>query len=147
MLIRCKSIRKLPPTAGNSEVFGSNIDLTPKGETTKKVLQFRPLDPKSPDADHVCDVNDADDIATLLAIREGFEVHPSALGKTVAKAALESGTATPPAQVGAGDAKAPPPPAEDTRTQKELLGAVAAKTGKKPSPATSRKKLLELLAA
>ena len=75
MLIRTKQVRNNHPTAGH----GTDIELG-KGKN-KTVLEFRPLNPQRPETDHVCDVEDPEHIAQLLAIPEGFEVHPSELKK------------------------------------------------------------------
>jgi hypothetical protein len=74
MLVRIKQARTLADGKP-----GSDIDLTEKGATEKVVLKFRPLDSKNPDVDHVCEVNDTQVLGRLLAIPEGFEIHPSAV--------------------------------------------------------------------
>lgn len=178
MLIRIKQVRKL----ADGEDHGTDIPLG-KGKD-QVVLQFRPIDPKRPDRDHVCDVQDAEHIATLLAIKEGFEVHPTELktaaGKAAAdraaaagsegksvddlsedelEAALERKRAAKAKKEGdgsekGGEAKGAGAGSEDKGAGKspdemdrdELLAAVEKKTGKKPNPSTSTKKLKELLA-
>src|SRR5687768_16081847 len=49
------------------------------------VYRFRPVDPKEPGGDQVCEVTDEDHIATFLSIPDGFEVLP----ETKAAALLE----------------------------------------------------------
>lgn len=81
MLIRIKQIRKLE----NGDP-GTDIIL---GKGKKAIaLAFRPMDENKNDREHVCDVNDADHVATLLAIKEGFEIHPSELKTAAGKAAV-----------------------------------------------------------
>lgn len=139
MLIRIKQIRLLADGKGH----GSDV-LLGKGKD-QRTLEFRPLDPKKPEQDHVCDVSSPEDLATLLAIPSGFEVHPSALAaprKAAAKASTASAAASSSASSGEGQAGK----GVDELSREELLAAVAKKTGKKPSPATSTKKLKALLA-
>lgn len=168
MLIRIKQIRRL----ADGKAYGTDVPLgTGKKQRT---LEFRPLDPQRPEHDHVCNVTDKDDIATLLAIPSGFEIHESQVGTTEAKLAQAASTAPDlsrvsdaeleaelerrglsrarssadtkpelPADKDAGDPP-PAPPADMTRA--ELVAAVAKKTGKKPNPSTSVKKLKEMLA-
>lgn len=146
MLIRCKQSRK-HAAPGGAFHYGSTIDLTPIGSKEKKVYLFKPLDASRPDENHVCDVTDQADIAKLLAIPEGFEIHSSELARRAAPKAAKRPAPAPkpekndegPADGGNGEAAA--------MSRGELLKAVAEKTGKRPSPATSKKKLLELLAA
>lgn len=173
MLIRIKQVRRLD----NGEDFGTDIPFG-KGKS-RVVLEFRPRVADKPDRDHVCDVKDPELLARLLAIREGFEVHPSVKDTPEAKAALKRAeSATPVASSGVASfsddeleaelerraaAKAKPASEavateEDAGDQAgggdeqpklskaELVAAVEAKTGKKPHPSTSEKKLRELLA-
>lgn len=125
MLIRSKLIR----AAGTLVTLG-------KGKDARE-YHFKPADPKKPNEDHVCDVGNQDDIATFLAIKEGYEVHPSELVSR----------AKPKAQV-ADEGDAPDPAASASApTKAQLLEAVAKKTGKKPHPSTSVAKLQALLDA
>lgn len=39
---------------------------------TARTYFFVPIDPQNPHSEHVCEVTDDDDIATLLAIKEGY---------------------------------------------------------------------------
>lgn len=144
MLIRCKQSRRRATPSGAPR-FGSTIDLTPKGSKEKRLYRFKPLDSTKPDENHVCDVTDQQDIAKLLAIPEGYEIHASELERRATPKAAPAARALEPwpEQQAAPGADAD----KDKRTHKELLAAVAKKTDRKPSPATSRKKLLELLAA
>jgi hypothetical protein len=86
MLLRIKQTRKLE----NGDP-GTDIILG-KGKS-RVTLPFRPFDEKKPDRDHVCDVAD-EHVATLLAIKEGFEIHPSAANTAAAKAAASQAAAT-----------------------------------------------------
>lgn len=162
MLIRIKQVRKLP----DGKSFGTNVDLTKKGGP-RNVHEFRPLNPAKPDEDHVCDVSDPDDVAQLLAIKEGYEIHPTVLKPgaakkveitTTASAAAASGIQTAGDKTETGDQKtgevanASKTHTGDTNapgplTKDELIAAVAKKTGKKPHPSTSVKKLQEMLAS
>jgi hypothetical protein len=167
MLLRIKQTRKLE----NGDP-GTDIILG-KGKS-RVTLPFRPFDEKKPDRDHVCDVAD-EHVGTLLAIKEGFEIHPSVANTAAAKAAASQAAAT-----AASSAEGQPASAADLSddeleaelerrraaketsveaqdgegagkgdvelSRAELLAAVEKKTGKKPNPATSTKKLKELLA-
>ena len=137
MLIRCKLIR-----AGGSQItLGKGKD--------ERLYHFKPFDPKKPGEDHVCDVADQKDIATFLAISEGYEIHPAEIASRVvptkgsAPTPAKTTTATEPgapAQKG-GEASAP-----KALSKEELIAAVTKKTGKKPHLSTSVKKLEALLA-
>jgi len=84
MLIRSKLFR-----AG-----GTRVELG-KGKDARK-YHFKGADtsPKAPhddpDEDHVTNVTDADDIATFLAIKEGYDIHSSELKKPAAAAAVKA---------------------------------------------------------
>jgi len=137
MLLRIKQVRQLPSGKG----FGTDIVLGRGPE--QRTYQFRPQDPKKPESDHACNVADAKDVAHLLSIPEGFEIHASEHGKRKVAAAEGAGTGTTP------ETPPPVPPAKAgaEMTRKQMLAAVKKKTGKNPNPATSTKKLMDLLAA
>lgn len=170
MLIRIKQIRMLADGDG----FGTDIPLGKGADAV--VLQFRPRNPERPDREHVCDVKDSDHVAQLLAIKEGFEVHPEALKTAEGKAAAAAAARVKPAgQDGAGvDAlsddeleaelkrrraakdgsnvepddvndKTVIPPEIDKLSRADLIAAVTKKQGKAPNPATSTKRLKEML--
>jgi hypothetical protein len=172
MLIRIKQVRRKLENgdAGTDIILG-------KKKSEQVTLPFRPRNPDFPDREHVCDVTDAAHVAQLLAIPEGFEVHPDAMktpaGKAAAAAAtkakaksdgdpldvtslsdaeLEAELARRKAAVKSDDVEADDPadttvipPEVDKMTRPELLAAAEKKLGKKPNPATSTKKLKELL--
>lgn len=131
MLIRSKLIR-----AGGTEV------VLGKGKDARH-YHFKPTDPSKPGEDHACDVSNQDDIATLLAIKEGYEVHPSEVKSRVPPAAPK---AVPPTEPAPPQATPPQPAAKPGRTKAELIAAVIDKTGKKPHPSTSTAKLESILA-
>ena len=74
MLIRTKQIRSNHPVDGH----GTDVELG-KGKD-RVTLRFRPLDKSKPHLDHVCEVENPEHVAQLLAIPSGFEIHPSQLG-------------------------------------------------------------------
>jgi len=88
MLLKCKLFR----------VGGSKVELG-KGKTRRQ-YHFKPgniaglkgpeLDAamNNPDLEHVCDVTEKEDIATFLAIPEGYEIHDSVVATPTAKAAV-----------------------------------------------------------
>lgn len=84
MLIRSKLFRP----------GGTRVELG-KGKDARR-YHFKPLDPKAailadePDVDHVCDITDSKDVATLLAIPEGYEILESELKKPAAAAAAKA---------------------------------------------------------
>jgi len=140
MLIRCKLFRP----------GGSKVQLG-KGKDRRE-YHFKPIDPKadldSPEIDHVADVSDKDDIGTLLAIKEGYEVHgPEVVGKVKAAGGQTSLPPPPP--------PAPPAPQAHSADQgqkhyasmgkPDLLKLVAERTGSKPAPTTPRQKLIDRL--
>lgn len=98
MLIQILQRRKL----ADGKTPGTDVDLSKRGGP-KKILKFRPLDTTlqaDPEQqEHVCKVDDPNDIAQLLAIRESFRVHASDTEGTrqaaalMAKARSESGKA------------------------------------------------------
>lgn len=146
MLIRIKQIRNLADgKPGTDVVLGKGAN--------QRTLSFRPLDPKQPDRDHVCDVTDPQDIARLLAIPEGYEVHESELASRVREPAPakaeETGDAAGAerAEQKSGNGKALAWYMAPDVDKEKLLAAVAEKTGRKPHPSTSIKKLQEMLAA
>lgn len=136
MLIRSKLFR-----AG-----GTRVELG-KGKEARR-YHFKPLSPGAKlddnEVEHVCDVTNAEDIGTLLAIREGYEVHASEVGSK-AKAAVKEAVSPP----------APPAPPAAPKGQKpyaslnkpELIKLIAEKTGKQPHGSTARSKLIEQLEA
>ena len=140
MLLTCKLFRP----------GGSRVTLG-KGKEARE-YHFKPLDSKAdvddPRVDHVCDVNDKDDIGTLLAIKEGYEVHgPEVVGKVKAAGGQTSLPPPPP--------PAPPAPQAHSADQgqkhyasmgkPDLLKLVAERTGSKPAPTTPRQKLIDRL--
>lgn len=140
MLIRSKLIR----TGGSEITLG-------KGKDDRRLYHFKPRDPRKPDEDHVCDVNDQKDIATFLAIEEGYEIHPSEVASRVKEdedapspkpkkpTTLRESTAA----GQDGDASK----AKPALTRAQLFDAVAKKTGKRPHATTSTAKLQAILDA
>lgn len=122
MLIRCKQLRD----------GGSTITLG-KGKDSRD-YQFAPL--KNAPDDHVADVTRQDDIATLLAIPEGFEIHAGE---------LKSGKATAPAPVVPTAAASSASVDYTTLEKVELLNLVEQRTGARPHPSTGVKKLVATL--
>jgi hypothetical protein len=141
MLIRIKQTRKRAAPGGGFR-YGTTISL-PQPDGGTRNYQFSPLDAKRPEVDHVCDVTDKADVAKLLANPAGFEIHDSVMpARAPEKPAASTEGALPPAAGGNGAASS-----YDAMSTAELRAAVAEKTGKKPHASTSKKKLLELLAA
>ncbi len=125
MLIRLKQIRA-----------GGTLVTMGKGKEARE-YHFKPVDPtKKPNEDHVCDVAHQDDIATFLAIKEGYEVHQSEIASRATPASKPA--VLPGAEPEGNDGD----PASD---KAELIAAVAKKTGKKPHPSTSVAKLQAML--
>ena len=58
----------------------------------QRTYYFKPIDPQNPNSEHVCEVDNDDDIATLLAIREGY-----CLAKSRAAAPVKPAVIVPPA--------------------------------------------------
>ena len=157
MLLRIKQVR-----AG-----GTRVELG-KGKG-KRVYHFKPMHPQKPDEEHVCDINEQEDIATLLAIKEGYEIHASELkGARVKPAAATDPKSNPEADPApadkplAGDAAdaadaadadkgkatgGSPAPDYTKMDKPELLKRVEKKTGKKPHPSTGTAKLIAALQA
>jgi len=140
MLIRIKQVRVRPLPQGGFR-YGSTIDLTPRGSSEKRIYLFRPLDPKNPEADHVCDVTDRGDIALMLSQPNQFEIHESVPTRSARG---------PDAQADTGGEQKPPAGGNGSvdysaMSKDELLSAVHQKTGKRPHPSTSTKKLLAQL--
>jgi len=151
MLLTCKLFRP----------GGSRVTLG-KGKEARE-YHFKPLDSKAdvddPRVDHVCDVNDKDDIGTLLAIKEGYEVHSSEIKKRAAQEAthiaekqhaaaekvVEDARAAALAASVAPVAPPPPPKHYAAMGKPDLLKLVAERTGKKPAPTTPRDKLIDRL--
>lgn len=118
MLILCKLIRP-----------GGTIVTLGKGDD-RRDYHFKPQDPKAQDKNHVCDVTDKKDIATFLAISEGYEIHDDAITE---------------ARTGAPQAPVKPAAANGVIDKAALITAVTEKTGKKPHPSTSVAKLRAML--
>ncbi len=74
MKIICKIKRQQTDRDGNVVSEGSKIEL---GANRERVYLFKP----DKNGDHVCDVTDARDIAALIKIDEGFEIHPGELSR------------------------------------------------------------------
>jgi len=108
---------------------------------------FKPLlghKDDDPQHDHVCDITNVDDVATLVAIKEGYEIHPSEIvGKSKAKAPAQAAEETTTA------ASSPPAPKKpySSLNKPELLKLVGERTGKQPHGSTARSKLIEQLEA
>lgn len=123
---------------------GTRVELG-KGKDVRR-YHFKPLNPAAKlddnEVEHVCDVTNAEDIGTLLAIKDGYEVHSSEIGSK-AKAAAKAAEAPPP----------PPPPAAKGQkpyaslNKPELIKLVAERTGKQPHGSAARSKLIEQLEA
>lgn len=107
MLIRCKLFRP----------GGSRVELG-KGQD-KRMYHFKPQNTaglkgpdleavlNDPELEHVCDVTDKKDIATLLAVPEGYEVHDSVVGTSAAKAATKAAEEQAPSAKNGKPASAP----------------------------------------
>lgn len=132
MLIRSKLYRP----GGTRVVLGKGKDA--------RHYHFKPIDPKAnaedPAIDHVCDINDADDVATFVAIKEGYEIHASELKKPSVPPA-------PPKQP--SDGKNAPvagvPGSYGSMKKPDLIRLVAQRTGKQPHGTTSTAKLVATL--
>jgi len=140
-------------------VGGTRVELG-KGKDARR-YHFRPTDrnAKLDDAEveHVCDIDNAEDIGTLLAIKEGYEVHASEINKKAAKTAVavaekqhadtEKAEAEAKAAALAGAGPQPPAPQKPytSMNKPELLKAIAERTGKQPHSSTARGKLVEQL--
>jgi hypothetical protein len=152
MLIRIKQNRSVKNPLTGDIKYGTDVELGHKSKKNYRVYKFRPANPARPEEDHVCDINDSDDIQTLLAIKEGYEIHPSAL-----KGTTSAPKAPPPAPE--KPAAAPASPASEAVRQAattgnyqslkkpDLMQLVAKRTGKKPHATTSVAKLIETLEA
>lgn len=150
MRLRCKQIRSVATPTGLK--WGSDIELGKGAE--KRVYEFRPADPKDPTRNHVCTFDVANpraqgDLATLLAITDGFEIDVTALPATVPPAAVAP--AAPPSKPAEPPQAAAAPPVASQALdvtkldRKGLLDAVEALTGTRPHPSTPSKKLIAQL--
>lgn len=137
MLLRIKQVRRLPDGKP-----GTDVDLTHTDAKAKAIVEFRPLDPKNPDVDHVAEVTDQQQIAKLLAIPDGFEIHKRTAAAAGVAEAGKSAEAP-----GAATSDAASAGIKPKMSKAELIEAVTKKTGKKPHPSTSTKKLQEVLAS
>lgn len=136
MLIRIKQ----------SRANGTHVELG-KG-ADKRVYHFKPKNPQKPDEEHVCEVNNKDDIATLLAIKEGYEIHDSELKGTRVTPTTKTEPTGNAADADKGKAAGGSPAPDYTKMDKsELLKLVEKKTGKKPHPSTVTAKLIATLQA
>jgi hypothetical protein len=148
MLIRCKLFR----------VGGSKVELG-KGKTRRQ-YHFKPREAaglKGPeldavmndqDLDHVCDVAEKEDIATFLAIPEGYEVHDSAIASPAAKAAKRVAKKAKPAAK--NGAKAKPAGNYAHMRKPDLIKRIVEHPnfkGKAPHGTTPTSKLVEQLEA
>ena len=136
MLIRSKLFRP----GGTRVALGKGRDA--RHYHFKPVLGSQKDD--DPQHEHVCDVTNADDVATLVAIKEGYEIHPSEIsGEAKGKASAPAAAATTEA------ASSPPAPQKPyaSLNKPELLKRVAERTGKQPHGSTARSKLIEQLEA
>lgn len=139
---------------------GTHVELG-KGKDARK-YHFKPDIEKpskeemaDPDLEHVAEVEDKDDVATFLAIPEGYEVHSSELKKPAAKAAVkvaDEAVAKAQAEEKAKAAAAAGPvaaqvAAKDYKGMKkpDLIKLVAERTGKAPHGTTPASKLIEQL--
>lgn len=137
MLIRSKLIRP----DGTHVVLG-------KGADARK-YHFKPLDPKKPDVDHACEVESQEDIATFLAIKEGYEIHPTEIKAKKPAAPAPAPAASAPAggdntDPGAG-APAKTATDYDKLSKPDLIALVTERVGKKPHPSTSTAKMVQTL--
>lgn len=146
MLIRIKQIRP----GGTEITLGKGKDV--------RTYHFKAADPEKPAEDHVCDITNADDMATLLAIKEGYEIHPSevkARARTKADKAerkvVEKIQADALKQEKEAAAAAAPPPAPEPKSKyagkdkKWLAAQVATRSGKKPHATVATAKLIAQL--
>lgn len=163
MFIQCKLHRP----GGSKIAFGKGRDAV--------TYHFKPVDSKADHNDiripHVAEVNDKEHIGKLLGITEAYEVYDGTAPQAAAEPAAASTGKKDRAELeaklraeieakvraeyeakaaaGAGStSSAGDPKAADieTMSRKALIAAVQKKTGKKPHPSTSDKKLREVLA-
>jgi len=142
MLIRCKIFR----TGGTTVELGKG-----KG---RRIYKFIPREAaglkgpellgalSDPDLEHVCDVSEKEDIATLLAIPEGYEVHDSVVAQPTAKAR--------PAATKNGSKSASKPGGYSNLKKPDLIKRIAGHpkfTGKAPHGTTPTDKLVAQLEA
>jgi hypothetical protein len=148
MLIRCKLFRP----------GGTRVELG-KGKG-KRLYHFKPQEAaglkgpelaaamENPDLEHVVDVADKEDIATLLAIPEGYEIHDSVVETPAAKTATKKAAAQS-ASKKAGK-KAPEPGNYSSLKKPDLIKRIVGHpkfTGKAPHGTTPTAKLIEQLEA
>lgn len=143
MLIRSKLFRP----------GGTRVELG-KGKDVRR-YHFKPLSPTgpedkfdSPEIDHVTDVTDPKDVATLLAIPEGYEILESELKKPAAAAAAKAADKV--AETAAAAAKpAPATPTSYSNLKKpDLIKRIVGHpkfTGKAPHGTTPIAKLIAQL--
>jgi len=146
MLIRSKLFRP----------GGTKVELG-KGSTVRK-YHFKPAakngpDDKydDPDVDHVCNVTNPEDVATFVAIREGYEIHASELDKPAA-AAIATKVATAGAKKEAQETSVAAERTAKVRAggyssmkKPDLIKLVAERTGKAPHGTTPASKMIEQL--
>jgi hypothetical protein len=135
MLIRSKLYRP----GGTRVALGKGKDA--RHYHFKALLGHKDDDPQH---EHVCDITNADDVATLVAIKEGYEIHPSEISSKVkAKAPAPAKVTT------SATESSPPAPKKPyaSLNKPELLKLVGERTGKQPHGSTARSKLIEQLEA
>ena len=101
----------------------------PNADGTTKDYFFRPVDPASPESEHVAEVTDAGHIQKLLSIAEGYYVAEANAALDAAKTLAASGarpvaqpTEPVPAPAQPDAAADQPQPSSDTETQQDDQG-------------------------
>lgn len=140
MLIRSKLFRP----------GGSKIELG-KGKEVRR-YHFKPLAKDAalddPDIEHVADVTDAADVATFVAITEGYEIHSSELKKPAAVAIAKKVASDADTKVKREAAEAAAATARtraggySSMKKPDLIKLIAERTGKAPHGTTPLAKLI-----
>lgn len=148
MLLRIKQTRMR--IVNGEKRYGTDVEMGHRSKGTYRVHHFRPLDPRRPEEDHVCNVENAEDIGMLLAIKEGYEVHPSEVKSRVAATAGAVGAAGNPT-TGLKDTSttvatvASGPQHYASMKKPDLIKILAERTGKAPHFTAKRETLIATL--
>lgn len=119
MLIRCKLLRE-----GGTKV-----------QIADREYHFKPIQGGDPN-DHVCEVTHEGDLARLLEIKEGYEIHPSELRKDKPPEAPKGEPAPQPSKASYG-----------AMSREELFAEYERRGVKKPHHATKTERLIAGLQA